>query len=48
MEHVARELGVAFMTVKLWRRRYAESGLERAHRRGPGRAIQVTYTPRGP
>ncbi len=27
MEHVARELGVAFMTVKLWRRRYAEAGL---------------------
>jgi transposase len=27
IEHVARELGVAYMTVKLWRRRYAEAGL---------------------
>jgi len=27
IEHVARELGVAYMTVKLWRRRWAESGL---------------------
>jgi transposase len=27
IEHVAREVGVAVMTVKLWRRRYAESGL---------------------
>jgi len=27
MEHVARELDVAFMTVKLWRRRYAEAGV---------------------
>ena len=26
-EHIAREVGVALMTVKLWRRRYAESGL---------------------
>ena len=27
IDHVARELGVAVMTVKLWRRRYAEAGL---------------------
>jgi transposase len=27
IEHVSRELGVAVMTVKLWRRRYAEAGL---------------------
>jgi transposase len=26
-EHIAREVGVALMTVKLWRRRYAQSGL---------------------
>ena len=26
-EHIARDVGVALMTVKLWRRRYAESGL---------------------
>jgi len=28
IEGIAAELGVAIMTVKLWRRRYAESGLE--------------------
>jgi transposase len=28
IERIAAELGVAIMTVKLWRRRYAESGLE--------------------
>ena len=28
IDHVARELGVAVMTVKLWRRRYAEAGLD--------------------
>ncbi len=27
IEHVAADLGVAVMTVKLWRRRYAEAGL---------------------
>jgi len=27
IDHVARELGVAVMTVKLWRRRFAEQGL---------------------
>jgi len=27
IDHVARELGVAIMTVKLWRRRYAAAGL---------------------
>ena len=27
IEHVAREVGVAVMTVKLWRRRYAEAGV---------------------
>ena len=27
IEHVARDVGVAIMTVKLWRRRYAEAGL---------------------
>ena len=27
IEHVARELGVAYMTVKPWRRRWSESGL---------------------
>ena len=27
IEHVATELGVAIMTVKLWRRRYAEAGV---------------------
>ena len=27
IEHVARERGVAYMTVKLWRRRYTEAGL---------------------
>ncbi|CAN5520615.1 IS630-like element ISMsm5 family transposase [soil metagenome] len=26
-QHIARELGVALMTVKLWRRRYAEAGI---------------------
>jgi transposase len=26
-QHVARELGVALMTVKLWRRRYSEAGI---------------------
>jgi len=28
IEHVAAELGVAIMTVKLWRRRYTEAGIE--------------------
>jgi transposase len=36
-QHIARELGVAYMTVKLWRRRYAESGLAGlAERSRPG------------
>jgi transposase len=41
-EHIAREVGVALMTVKLWRRRYAASGLAGlAERPRPGHP--VTY-----
>jgi transposase len=48
IEHVAREVGVAVMTVKLWRHRYADGGLGGlADRPRPGHHPTYTHEDRG-
>src|SRR5664280_940680 len=49
MERIAAEIGVAIMTVKLWRRRYAQAGLAGlADERRPGRPPTYSRAEREP